>query len=72
MDRKMARLKFEIKALYDGQSIKTMFWSSEIIRLWHNTIGNLFVFVFLYVFAFVLWIYINMFLITKIDSYQFL
>jgi len=25
MDLKMARLKFEIKALYDGKSIKTVF-----------------------------------------------
>jgi mRNA turnover protein 4 len=25
MDHKMARLKFEIKALYDGKSIKTLF-----------------------------------------------
>lgn len=26
---KMARLKFDIKALYDGKSIKTNFWASN-------------------------------------------
>ncbi len=26
LDMKMARLKFDIKALYDGKSIKTNFW----------------------------------------------